>query len=332
MAPTLDFEILTHLRTTHNAPHELYALQTMGTHVARTQWHDEDNSEDMNAPIGHLLALLYARPFNCSKLIYDDLTLTQRHGRRQPSVNVKNGETKQIKATQSEKGKNFEHMILKHTSQSTNQYHFPSKSLFQFRSCFVFRLSVVKATALMNLPMNFNIFPFNLTTISAYFAPVDLDILPTSFAAFVDDSLLVLAELCRTISQNLFCPIQFTELQTILLTIFLVILSINLALIGFYWSKYGGVITDRFIRASECVIERWIIAARNLNPYPFHSVCWLLRHEFIDFLSDFVSQALWRKLKSWNCRWRNWSCRTSTRQGSKSIVVAAERSLRWFVC
>lgn len=142
----------------------------------------------------------------------------------------------------------------------------------------------------MQLPMNFDIFLFNLTTISAYFTPVDLDILPTSFASVFDDSVSVLANLCRTISQNIFCPIQFTELQTILLTIFLVILSINLALIGFYWSKYGGVITDRFIRASEyhfaavihCCLQSLIsvdmpnIASRNLLIFP--SVNSLRRH------------------------------------------------------
>lgn len=107
----------------------------------------------------------------------------------------------------------------------------------------------------MNSPMNFDIFLFNLTTISAYFTPVDLDILPTNFSLFVDNSIVILCDLCRTISENLFCPIEFTELQTILLTIFLVILSINLALIGFYWSKYGGVITDRFIRPSKRIIN-----------------------------------------------------------------------------
>lgn len=104
--------------------------------------------------------------------------------------------------------------------------------------------------------MNFDSFVFNLfnfTTLSSYFAPVDLNIVSTSsVAAFVDNSLIVLDNLYQTIAHHLFCPIQFTELQTVLLTIFLVILSINLALIGFYWNKYGGVITDRFIRASEC--------------------------------------------------------------------------------
>lgn len=133
----------------------------------------------------------------------------------------------------------------------------------------------------MHLPMNFDIFLFNLTTISAYFTPVDLDILPTSFASFVDDSLAILAEFWRTVSQNLFCPIQFTELQTILLTIFLVILSINLALIGFYWSKYGGVITDRFIRPSEwnsAMIHRRL-------PIDFASFVECCVTSFIDFTS-----------------------------------------------
>lgn len=36
--------------------------------------------------------------------------------------------------------------------------------------------------------------------------------------------------------------------------VFLVIFSINLALIWVYWQKYGGVIADRFIHPSKCFI------------------------------------------------------------------------------
>lgn len=93
-----------------------------------------------------------------------------------------------------------------------------------------------------------SLFLFNFTTISAYFIPVDVDIVP---ANFVVDLLHAIGNISETVSANFsFCPIHFTELQTILLAIFLVIFSINLALIGFYWQKYGGVITDRFIRPS----------------------------------------------------------------------------------
>lgn len=99
--------------------------------------------------------------------------------------------------------------------------------------------------------MNFDIFLFNLTAISAYFEPVDIDISLKNFAIFFNDCIRFVKELSETVSLQFVSPIKFTELQTILFTIFLVIFSINLALIGFYWNKYGGVITDRFIRQSE---------------------------------------------------------------------------------
>lgn len=96
--------------------------------------------------------------------------------------------------------------------------------------------------------MNLDIFLFNFTSICAYFTPVQVDL--TSNFSFIEHFYQFVFDLIRTVSENFFIPIKFTELQTILLTIFLVIISINLALIGFYWSKYGGVITDRFIRQS----------------------------------------------------------------------------------
>lgn len=94
------------------------------------------------------------------------------------------------------------------------------------------------------------IFLFNFTTISAYFTPVDIDIIPENFLRFASECVNAIGQFSKTVSSNTLCPIHFTELQTILLTIFLVIFSINLALIAFYWQKYGGVITDRFIRPS----------------------------------------------------------------------------------
>lgn len=45
-------------------------------------------------------------------------------------------------------------------------------------------------------------------------------------------------------------PLEFTEFQLHICKTFLVILLANLLLIGFYWRKYGSIITDRFIRPS----------------------------------------------------------------------------------
>lgn len=101
-----------------------------------------------------------------------------------------------------------------------------------------------------------SLFLFNFTTISTYFTPVDIDIVPSRFVHIIGDLVSAIGNIGETVSANTLCPIIFfTELQTILLTIFLVIFSINLALIGFYWQKYGGVITDRFIRQSKLKIN-----------------------------------------------------------------------------
>lgn len=94
------------------------------------------------------------------------------------------------------------------------------------------------------------LFLFNFTTISTYFTPVDLDIVPQNFVHIFNEFVYTIGNISETVTANAFCPIHFTELQIILLSIFLVIFSINLVLIGFYWQKYGGVITDRFIRPS----------------------------------------------------------------------------------
>lgn len=45
-------------------------------------------------------------------------------------------------------------------------------------------------------------------------------------------------------------PLEFTEFQAHIGKTFLIILCVNLLLIGFYWRKYGSIITDRFIRPS----------------------------------------------------------------------------------
>lgn len=108
-------------------------------------------------------------------------------------------------------------------------------------------LHTVQSSKSMNLD---NLFLFNFTTIRTYFAPIDLDIVSQNFVHILSEFVHTIGNISETVTANALCPIHFTELQTILLTIFLVIFSINLALIGFYWQKYGGVITDRFIRPS----------------------------------------------------------------------------------
>lgn len=45
-------------------------------------------------------------------------------------------------------------------------------------------------------------------------------------------------------------PLELTEFQQQIGKTFLIILGVNLLLIGFYWRKYGRIITDRFIRPS----------------------------------------------------------------------------------
>lgn len=99
--------------------------------------------------------------------------------------------------------------------------------------------------------MSVDIFLFNWTTISAYFHPVVVDILPQNLSAVVEDCINTSKNILQVVTDHLSCPLEFTDLQLVLLTIFLVIIFVNLLLIGFYWNKYGGVITDRFIRPSK---------------------------------------------------------------------------------
>lgn len=93
---------------------------------------------------------------------------------------------------------------------------------------------------------------FNLSAIQKLFTPIDINFVPGNLGGAIGDAIQSIGNIGETVSAVVFCPIHFTELQTILLTVFLVIFSINLALIGVYWQKYGGVITDRFIRPSKC--------------------------------------------------------------------------------
>lgn len=66
---------------------------------------------------------------------------------------------------------------------------------------------------------------------------------------------------------------EFTQLQTTLLIVFLAIIGVNVLLIGYYWSKYGGVITDRFIRPSEAETRISIIYLFFVLFLLFCSVC-----------------------------------------------------------
>lgn len=61
--------------------------------------------------------------------------------------------------------------------------------------------------------------------------------------------------------RNCSSPVQleFSELQTSLLSVFLVIIGVNVLLIAYYWNKYGGVITDRFIRPSMWFCYRFCL-------------------------------------------------------------------------
>lgn len=105
--------------------------------------------------------------------------------------------------------------------------------------------------------MSLDIFLFNWTTITTYFHPVVVDILPRNLSAVFEDCVNGSRNIVQFLSDNLSSPIEFTDLQLILLTVFLGFTGLNLALIVFYWNKYGNVITDRFIRPSKCVVYYW---------------------------------------------------------------------------
>lgn len=117
------------------------------------------------------------------------------------------------------------------------------------------------------VPMSLDIFLFNWTTITTYFHPVVVDILPRNLSALFEDCVNGSRNIVQFLSDNLSSPIEFTDLQIILLTVFLGFTALNLALIVFYWNKYGNVITDRFIRPSMCVVYLlawlWVISADN---------------------------------------------------------------------
>lgn len=60
----------------------------------------------------------------------------------------------------------------------------------------------------------------------------------------------LLKETVQRWSESIGSPLEFTEFQLHIGKTFLIILGVNLLLIGFYWRKYGTIITDRFIRPS----------------------------------------------------------------------------------
>lgn len=92
---------------------------------------------------------------------------------------------------------------------------------------------------------------FNLTAINAYLLkPIDV-ITSANYLELYNKLYHYSKDILEIVSENLSSPITFTELQIFLLEIFLIIIAINLVLIGYYWNKYGGVITDRFIRPSK---------------------------------------------------------------------------------
>lgn len=71
-----------------------------------------------------------------------------------------------------------------------------------------------------------------------------------NYTAVFEDIFTSSGNIFKSILDNICSPISFTELQTSLATVFLIIISINLTFIWISWNKYGGVITDRFIRPS----------------------------------------------------------------------------------
>lgn len=97
-------------------------------------------------------------------------------------------------------------------------------------------------TLLLNVTnaIQFNIISFVASFENLYKAATELS----------TESLPYIRRLFSFVSEN-WCPIHFTDLQTTLLAVFVAIIVINLSLIGFFWNKYGGVITDRFIRPSK---------------------------------------------------------------------------------
>lgn len=106
--------------------------------------------------------------------------------------------------------------------------------------------------------MNFDdIFLFNWTSITSYFHPVVVDIVPKNISFLFEECISASRSVLQFFGDNLSCPIEFTNLQIILLTIFLGIILVNFILIAFFWNKYGDVIYDRFIRPSECFLFYW---------------------------------------------------------------------------
>lgn len=110
----------------------------------------------------------------------------------------------------------------------------------------------------MNLDVLFNVTSSLLASNFVQSLVSAVESIPSS--AVVRDAAHHIDNTVKSVSQlivNISTPIhfEFSELQTTLLIVFLVIIGVNILLIVYYWNKYGGVITDRFIRPSAYSIS-----------------------------------------------------------------------------
>lgn len=154
------------------------------------------------------------------------------------------------------------HVIINSAQHSTARCRRESKRVIVFLNAFFVNVLLV-----ISVPMNFDTLLLNVTN------AIQFDII--SFVASFEnytlaasaESLTYIRRLFSFVSEN-WCPIDFTELQTTLLAVFVSIIVVNLSLIGYFWSKYGGVITDRFIRPSKFVL----VVAQSTNCFILHFI------------------------------------------------------------
>lgn len=126
-----------------------------------------------------------------------------------------------------------------------------------------------------NAQMNLEVF---LNATSEAFIEFQLFVARGNYSSILETVTDSMKNAAFLVNENLVTPITFTELQATLLTVFLAIILINLLLIGFYWNKYGGVITDRFIRPSTSNKPFWgtgniSISILNLHFFSFSTDC-----------------------------------------------------------
>lgn len=109
--------------------------------------------------------------------------------------------------------------------------------------------------------MSFAVTFFNLTNIINYELVYGFVSTYGNYSsAVLEDSVNSIYNIFKFVSDNWCSPILFTDLQTTLLTVFLSIIFANIILIAYFWSKFGGVITDRFIRPSEYFLFKLIFS------------------------------------------------------------------------